>query len=387
MRSVLVVAVLGALIHGGCDGCGDNNHNPPDASIPQPDAPPHVDAPPADAAPINCNYDEQQDATNDYDTNPPGVENTNLTYTGTTMSICGLINTGSAHYNSEFDTIDVDNYQIDVAQDSDVLLTLTSSGSGVANMAAISAVEILAYQVQTGETVQSTFWASPGGDHAILSVHLAAGLYQLGIQASDNPDSATVTGPDVPYALTISADQPTVRCMEVTSGSANYTEMGDGSNDDANDTVEIDSTGTSMALGSGHNTPENTQLVLQPSTDYLIDGDSAAVAVATEAYWDMDTYLVTPGPNTDQVSIRLNWTDQTANLDYYLYKAGELGFNTAFITASTANSEEFGTAAVVPGVPYWISVGEFDPMLMGSMSVDTPYSITICAETYVPPPN
>ena len=62
-----------------------------------------------------------------------------------------------------------------------------------------------------------------------------------------------------------------------------------------------------------------------------------------------------------------------------------LGFNTAFITASTDDPEEFGTTAVVPGTPYWISVGEFDTMT--GTAVDAPYTLTVCAETYVPPPN
>jgi len=378
MKSVLLVAILGQVI--GCDGCGDNNHNMVDANIPPVDSRPDA---PADAAPISCNYDEQQDATNDFDVSN-GIEQTGLHYTGSTLSICGLVNTGSAHYNVTYGTIDVDNYGITVDQDSDVLITLTGSGSNVALMAAISSVEIIAYSDQTSANVASSFWATPGGDHAIVSAHLTAGTYELAMQASDNANSASVTGPAIPYALTISADNPSMRCSTFT-GSASYAEMGDGPGNHANDTVEINMAGDAIALGAGSNTPENTQLILAPSTDYLITGDSAAVSVVTGTYFDMDTYVVTPGPNTDQISVRLDWDNQSANLDYYMFKAGDLGDNAAFITASTFNPEEFGTTAVTPNMPYWISVGEFAPM--NSTSMDAPYSITVCAETFVPPPN
>jgi hypothetical protein len=382
MKSALVVAIFGVAA-----GCGDNHHNNPDASTTTHDA--SIDAHDAsispDAAPIVCDYMEQHDLTNDFDV-PPGIEPTGLTYTGATLSICGTVNTGSAHYNSTYDTIDVDNYGITVNQDSDVLITLTSNGSGVANMAAISAVELIAYSDQTSENVASSFWASPGGDHAIVSAHLPMGTYELAMQASDNPNSATVTGPAIPYAITISADQPTVRCTTMT-GSANYVESNDGPNGlgHVNDTVEIDMNGDAIALGSGENTPENTMLSLAPSTDYLITGDAAAVTTNNDAYWDMDTYVITPGPNTDQLSVRLDWANQNANLDYYLFRAGALGQDTAFITASTDDASEFGTTAVVPGQAYWLSVGEFDTTM--GPAVDAPYSITVCAETYVAPPN
>jgi hypothetical protein len=390
MKSVFVVAIFGGLI-----ACGDNHHNTPDAPPLPPDAPIDAPKPPPDGAAIVCDYDEQHDTTNDVNQPPmTAVEDTGLTFSGATISICGMINTGSAHFDTNFDTIDDDNFGFTVAADTDVLVALTAPPANYAAMNAISNLQLIFFNVQTSATIV-TSWASPSGDHAMLSAHVPAGSYQVTMNAADNQNSPTVTGPALPYAITISADQPSVRCQTF-AGSANATEGStDGAANDLNDIIQIDGLGRFSLISPPvpGSAPVATGLSLQPSTDYLITGDSAAVTTGHQTYWDMDTYSVTAGSNTNQLSVRLDWGSGAANLDYYLYEPNPLSAaeiaNPSLITASTSAPEEFGTAAVSPGVTYYISVGESSPQppAAPAPAVDAPYSLTVCAESFVPPPN
>jgi hypothetical protein len=374
MKSVFVVAIVGALV-----GCGDNHHNGnPDASNPVDGS---VDAT-ADGAPgdafVECNYSEQDDATNDFDTAPPGIEETGLHFApGNTRTICG--NVDNTHFDATDGIVDVDNYHVTIDQDSDVLFTLTPPpGTSPSTLAAISAIQISIFSDQTNSVV------SPGGffnalDHAALSAHLPAGTYQFAMEATDNTNAPT----SVPYELRIATDNPTQRCAQLT-GTANYAEANDGPSSQANDVISIDSNGDLTLLGSGRNTPEPTGLALASGSDYLLGGTSAAVTTMTGTYFDMDTYAVSTGPTTTQVSVRLDWVNSSALLDYYVFDANDVSDASEIITQSNGNTEKFGTAATVPSAVYYISVGE--AVQQQEVGILAPYTLTVCAETFVQGP-
>jgi hypothetical protein len=375
MKSVLLVAILGQFI--GCDGCGDNNHNNP----PTPDAPnPTIDSQMGSDAGafVECNYTEQQDATNDFDTMPPGIEETGLHFApGDTRTICG--NVDNTHFDMADGIVDVDNYHVTIDQDSDVLFTLTAPpGVSPSALAAISAIQISAFSDQAAAVV------SPGGffnslDHAVISAHLAAGTYQFAMEATDNTNAPA----SVPYELRLTTDVPTTRCAQLT-GTPNYTEANDGASSQQNDVISVDSNGVVALLGAGRNTPEPTGLALAPGSDYLIDGTSAAVMTPTAGYFDMDTYAVVTGPTTTQISVRLDWVDTSALLDYYVFDANVVNDNAEIITQSNTSLEKFGTAATIPSATYYISVGE--AIKSQNVGILAPYTLTVCTSTFVQGP-
>jgi hypothetical protein len=370
MKSAFVVAVLGVIV-----GCGDNHHNNLDAGTTQPDA--KIDASvPIDAF-VECNYTEQHNSTNDFNTSPPGIEETGLHFKpGDTQTICGNVNNGQFGSDGVAGTIDVDNYGVTFDADSDVLVTLTPPPAMSSTpLGLISSVELIAYSDQTDETVQVGYFET---DHAVYSAHLPAGHYELAVDVTDNQDISMT----LPYEMRISTDDPNMRCAQLT-GSANYTEANDGASNTANNVVDISSTGVTI-LGAGENTPEPTGIGVLDAQNYLFDGSSASEAAIGD-YYDMDTYLVSTGANTNQLSVRLDWATSGVDLDLYLFPATH---NLPILTSAAESSTvltEAGVSAVTPNTPYWISVGA---ATTDTTTADLPasYGITVCGEHFVQGP-
>ncbi len=65
--------------------------------------------------PLSCDYTEQDDSSNDYLADSPGVEDTGLTYSTSQKVICGTVNNG--HYDATYGSVDIDNYSFTVAAD------------------------------------------------------------------------------------------------------------------------------------------------------------------------------------------------------------------------------------------------------------------------------
>jgi hypothetical protein len=370
MKSALVVAIFGAAV-----GCGDNHHNNPDASNPpQPDA--AIDASiPLDAF-VECSYTEQDDSTNDFNVND-GIEQTGLHFKpGETRTICGNVNNGQFGSDGVPGTIDVDNYGITLDQDSDVLVTLTPPPNMSSTpLGLISSVELIAFSDQTNETVQVGYFET---DHAVYSAHLPAGNYELAVYVTDNQDAPMT----LPYEMRITSDDPAMRCAQLT-GSANYTEANDGANNTANNVVDITSMGDTL-LGAGENLPEPTGIGVLDATQYLLDGVSANEPL-TGDYYDMDTYLISTGANTNQLSVRLDWATAGVDLDLYMFPATHiLPIITSAAESATA-LDEFGTSAVTPNTQYWISAGAATAdTTMASLPIN--YGITVCGEHFVQGP-
>jgi hypothetical protein len=372
MKSALVVAMLAAAA-----GCGDNHHNNNDGGINdanKPDAAGDA-AIPSDAF-VECNYTEQHDSTNDFNVND-GIEQTGIHFKpGDTRTICGNVNNGQFGSDGVAGTIDVDNYGITLDADADVLVTLTPPpATSSTPLGLISSVELIAFSDQTQETVQVGYFET---DHAVYSAHLPAGNYELAVDVTDNQD-ATMT---IPYEMRISTDDPTMRCTQLT-GSAAYTEANDGASNTANNVVDIASIGVTL-LGAGENQPEPTGLAVLDSQNYLLDGTSASEAALGD-YFDVDTYLISTGANTNQLSVRLDWATSGVDLDLYVFPATHTLPILTSAAASATSLDEFGTTAVTPNTPYWISAGA---ATTDTTAADLPvsYGITVCGEHFTQGP-
>ncbi|HEX4454011.1 MAG TPA: hypothetical protein VH143_24275, partial [Kofleriaceae bacterium] len=95
-------------------------------------------------------------------------------------------------------------------------------------------------------------------------------------------------------------------------------------------------------------------------------------------------YLFQTGANTNQVSVRLDWSTSGVDLDLYLFPATHTFPILTSAAMSTTNLDEFGTSAVTPNTQYWVSVGAASD----STTTDLPanYGITVCGEHFVQGP-
>ncbi|MDB4959549.1 MAG: hypothetical protein JWO36_7118 [Myxococcales bacterium] len=116
---------------------------------------------------------------------------------------------------------------------------------------------------------------------------------------------------------------------------------------------------------------------------HIIVGDSSTTIDApglnlVDSYMDRDTFQFTTGATTNQLSLRLNWPGNTADMDYLVFpanKTGDIGGGTAIGTME----DEFTTLAVKPSTPYWLWVGQYSP---SGPPAAVAYDATICGETY-----
>jgi len=353
MKIVIALASLGLLV-----ACGDNDHeHHVDAA--NPDG--AVDAP-IDAF-VECNYTEAHDTTNDYLAVPGAVEESSITFkANSTRTICGTINNG--HFDTNFFSIDIDNYGLTVAQDSDVVVRLTGMAQNISQVGVFVADD-------ADNGLGGNFYL---GNHAVFSTHLAAGHYKFSVEAYDNQD-ATMS---VPYEMRITMDDPVMRCPRVTA-TADYTESADGVNNNANDIVAIDYANSPQRELTGINDdPENTMLTIASTQKYRFTGTSASTPT-NGSYFDRDTYLFTAGPTTNEMAIRLNWPGSTADLDFYVFQEGTVVTPITNASKTKLGEDEFATFAVTPGSKYWLWVGAFNGNTTG---LPVTYDATICPTAF-----
>ena len=349
MKIVLALASLGLLA---C--CGDNDH--PGTT----DAPP-IDA--VDAAPdafVDCNYNEQHDTTNDYLAVPNAIEESGIMFkSGETRTICGTVNIG--HFDAGQGSIDIDNFGVTFANDADVVVRLTGNAQNLNSVGVFSVND-------AGDATGGNFYL---GNHAVFSHHFTAGHYQFSVEAYGDADATAA----VPYKVRITTDNPTMRCPDVTAA-ASYTEAADGATNDGNDVVAIDySANPFIVLTAAADAPEPTNLVLAPG-NYRITGNSASVA-GSGSYFDRDDYLVTSGPTTNELAIRLKPGSAQANMDYFLFEENRVTVLNEFASASAPiGQEEFATFAVNPNSKYWLWIGKANA---DSANVATTYDASVCA--------
>lgn len=198
-KSALLLSALTALVACSTNALSSSPVQPEDDA--EPDAPSTgiLNTTP-DANTSACNYTEAHDGSNDNNVDPDAIEPTSLSFPGT-ETLCGVVNNG--HYSSEYDTVDVDNYEITVG-----------SGSGTSNLGVIFTVPgemILAAGGEIAVTLRDDFGSDiqTGGFVVgdIAAFHTFApilvGNYQLNVDAFG-------TGSDIPaplpYVITIVGD-------------------------------------------------------------------------------------------------------------------------------------------------------------------------------------
>jgi len=310
---------------------------------------------------LACDYTEQADATNDYlASSGYSLEQSGVMFAGTTRTICGTINNG--HFDNYFDSVDVDNYGVDLAQDGDVQVTITGDAG------AISSVGVYAYRPDTGFSLGSYFY----GDHGVFTAHMLAGHYEFSVEAYDVQD-ATV---EVPYKVQITVDHPFQRCARVTHA-ADYVEQGDGVDAIGNDMVDVDNGQYPRATRTGGgDAPEIADMMMQAPGKYRIYGDSSA-RTALGSYFDRDTYAITVGPDTNQMSVRLNWGSPDADFDFYVFQPDSTVAISQAVTTKQGE-DEYATFPVIPGHQYWLWVGAST----SSSAMPADYDASLCPQIY-----
>lgn len=334
-----------------------------------PDAFETIDAPAGDAAPDLCDFHETDDAGND--TTP---EVTALDVGTAGLHLCGQIDARTP----DGGVVDVDQYRVHVPQTGSYVVRLKAAGAGDLSLVQFFFLE----DGHAGRFV---------GTHGVFVAPLAVGEATLTIAAF----APSAPGAPVPYTMTIAPDDIDARCMTL-SGNPSYSETYDGATSADNDVVTIMDT-TTFAIGQTPDTPtvdapEPTNLVVAPALSVKLAGDAGVDAEATgygDDYRDRDTYLIATGAETDELSIRLDFADDTgsstddADLDVFLLDvppdATAAPEPVTVSNAAALAGPEFATTAVLPSTTYWLTVGSF-----AGLTGDKPYTVTICGASFTP---
>jgi hypothetical protein len=341
--------------------CGDNKGGgtTPDGHT--------ADAAPDAMVPLTCAYNEMADALNDDVSAGNGMpEETMLSFSGP-MMICGKLD--NTHYVTARQLIDIDSYVFTVPADSHGLVYFTAAGAEAYDSVFI---EINAMTVNSSEFGQFI------GGHAALSASLPPDDYTVTVQSYD----ATAPAAALDYKLAIIPDAAS-RCAKATTA-ADFTEMRDLPTADGNDVIEVrygNQQPARQLTGNVADAPEATGFTIAPNMTYHAVGENTKPLV-TPASWadsfqDRDTYEITMGPNTNELSVRLNWPGTTADFDMFVFpKDGIIEQATGWYNGNM--EDEFTTLAVEPGKSYWVWVGADD------MSTGQPinYDLTLCGRTF-----
>lgn len=341
--------------------CGDG------ASQATPDAAPAaIDA--AIDAPLQggCDYTEQHDTTNDDLSQAGAPEPTGKMFTGAaTTRLCGQLD--STHYAAADTLVDIDGYTVTVTADADVVVYLTGAGIG--------AFEYVSIDVYGGTNFGTSFGSGTFvADHGVLNTHLPAGTYELLVFAQK---AAAITTP-LPYEVRIVPDTEATRCPTVTTAAA-YSEHLDtvANAHQGNDVVAITNPNQTLTT-STTDAPEQTQLTLTPGVTARIAGISADVPIV-HSYRDRDTFELSTGAGTNELTARLTWPGTTRDLDLFVFEAGVLPSIGRALHA-IKHGDELRTVAVKPLTHYWVLVGNDPSSDVGAVS----YDLTVCGGAFVP---
>jgi hypothetical protein len=341
--------------------CGGSSGGTPDAYTPG-------DGHAADAPPDLCDYHEQHDTSND--TTP---EATGLSAGAAGIRVCGQIEMRAP----QAGVVDTDQYAIDVPADGHYIVRMKAMGGGDLDQLVVHWIS----DVHAGRYV---------GTHAVFVAPLTAGMQTLEVYAAN---AAAPAGP-VPYEITIAPDDIDARCM-TTVGPVTYTEANDGTTNAGNDMVTV-----KLGVGDAQtpdtptaDAPEPTDIVVAPAMSYALAGTTgldAAAASYQDDYRDRDTYLIATGAETDEVSIRVDFMDDTtttaddADLDAALFEVPPDATSAPRVVTTSFESAlagpEFTTTSVLPSSNYWLWVGSY----RGTLTADKPYTVTICGATFTP---
>lgn len=352
---VLRMAALALLV-----GCGASSSATTDADV---DAEEQidVDAPVDGPIEITCDFTEAADGTNNTTTN---AEVTGLTL-ATRVTMCGAIHNG--HFASS--VVDADAFTFTIATDTDVVMHIFGTG--------IDGPEDTVIQIRQGSAFIA--FGVVEGSHGTLSAHLPAGDY---VAALASFNSADISAP-ISYKLTIVPDMPQQRCARLASA-ADFFESNDGAGHNENDVIDYNASANTPSTLSSATTdapePSNVTVGVDFAEHYRITGFSANVDPADD-YEDRDTFAFTTGPDTTQLSIRLNWGATTVDFDYRVYPVSTTAPLSIVGGLDESTSEfEFETFAVKPSTTYWLWIAAEN----GATGQPAAYDATLCGQTWSP---
>jgi hypothetical protein len=214
------------------------------------------------------------------------------------------------------------------------------------------------------------------------TAHLPAGACHLSMFA----DGANALTTSRDYKVRLVPATPATWCPKITAA-ADYTEAHDGANSDGNDVITYKPypgamiTPTALATDA----PEPTGITLNPGDARRLTGINAAVPPVVPSGWsDPDTYEITTGPSTTELTWRLNWAATNANLDVSIYPEATLATQPTFISSgfqSLSHEAETDVTAVLPNTKYlvWVAAG-----LTPAVTMAVPYDISLCGATFTP---
>jgi hypothetical protein len=305
--------------------------------------------------PLPCDYNEQSDTSNDGSPEISGIE-VGLK----TKNFCGTVNNG--HFNAAGNTIDVDSFRITTSADSNVIMQLL----GDPELSVVNEFSIVVRDTAPRPVILSASTLHFDlGDHSARLAKLRPGSYDVTISAIATGDLSVPLN----YQFRFVEDAET-RCPQRTE-KANYVEASDGTDNHGNDIFDADfSKSPAFATtSSATDVAETTKIKLGTSSKVRITGSSAMVATVGQ-YQDRDTYEITTGDSTNEVTLALAW-DGVADLDVAMVEANTaIPAGLADISASSGG--ERATFAVKPKTTYWVWIGAFDK------SAATDYDLTLC---------
>jgi len=354
--------------------CSSSSKDKPDAFVVVADAP--IDNPPP---PPGCAYGELRDDTNDDALSTGSAEDTMVTFGGSTV-VCGKFN--SARYDAAKKKVDADAYSFTVAADAQVYVSIYGAG-----LEALGEVDIQVYGGQgfANLVASGTFYAN----HGAVTVPLGAGTYELYARAYNPAAPAS----DVAYKIKLTTDDLNAHCPLQTTGG--YAEAHDNANNLGNDMIGFNDdpniTDPAMALfftASTADVPEPSALTIADGMKYRFTGSANIANPVAGSYHDRDTFEITTGANTNELTIRLNWGGADADLDLAVFEKPAAGATTPNEIqesryGSTMGAEgEWVTTAVKPNTAYWVWLGTYnDP----TSTATEAYSTSICGVNYTPP--
>ncbi len=290
-----------------------------------------------------CDYTESDDVANassaERSVGPKGV-------TGVS-NVCGSVDPG--HYDAASQIVDVDRYRFSVAADGQILVRLAAD----LDATVLSHLAVRVFDTAANPTLLADIPLA--GDHGAQLVQLAAGDYDLVVtgQAIGDPSGA------IAYRVQLVAD---LHCDQSTD--TPYQESADD-----NDAISIDFTKTPAVSAMG-GTIEATGLVSTANNALHIAGTTDATP-HTDSYDDRDSFAIHTDSSTNELAVRLDWTDAAADLDFYLFDpqldtiaAGDLG---------ASGAQEIRAFTVAPNSDYVLWVGSYK----GSHAPAT-YDVTMC---------
>lgn len=352
---------------GGGGGDADQDAAPTADGAPPPDAW-------EDAAVVDCSADYRESSEGKNDPFSPdeggSAERTGLALAagGPGFTVCGEIDPAQAN-----DLVtDYDAYLFDVGGGDPVNLRIELRAPAAPDDAPLG---LDVYRVQDGLPVPLATGPFRSGYALVAGVVVPPGSYW--VSAVGWPPA-----PGAPVGYAISVEENPLRCPRADS-IPDYAESNDGGGR-GNDTVAIRRPDPPELTSDTSDQPEPTGLTLEPDGVALVRGVSAAIGSSGDSYLDRDTYAIETGPSASELELRLSWADTAADLDLFLFAAGDPATEYSVgLGTSPGASDELMTLNVDPGRRYWLWVGAYT----GSGDQPVPYDITLCPREHTASPS